>query len=102
MNAAFPHDELWTSELATAARQADLDAYLRKEQEIAGRLARPAYYFSLYEAALGGDAEAFRWLDEAYKRRDETLLYLKVDPEWDRLRSDPRFKAFVQKVGLPQ
>ena len=102
MNAAFPHDEQWTSELATAARQADLDAYLRKEQEIAGRLARPAYYFGLYEAALGGDAEAFRWLDEAYKRRDETLLYLKVDPEWDRLRSDPRFKAFVQKVGLPQ
>lgn len=100
MKAAFPHQEQWTSELATAARRADIDAYLRKEQEIAGRLARPAYYFGLYEAALGNDAEAFRWLDEAYKRRDETLLYLKVDPEWDRLRSDPRFRAMMQKVGL--
>jgi hypothetical protein len=36
----------------------------------------------------------------AYQRRDECMLYLKVDPEWDRLRSDPRFKAPVPKVGL--
>jgi len=100
MKAAFPHREQWTSELATAARRADIDAYLRKEQEIAGRLPRPAYYFALYEAALGNDADAFRWLDEAYERRDECILYLKVDPEWDRLRSDPRFMAMVQKVGL--
>jgi hypothetical protein len=77
-----------------------MDAYVRKEQEIAGRLPRPAYYFALYEAALGNDAGAFRWLDEAYTRRDECLLYLGVDPEWDRLRSDPRFRAIVQKVGL--
>jgi TolB-like protein/DNA-binding winged helix-turn-helix (wHTH) protein/Flp pilus assembly protein TadD len=102
MNAAFPQEGQWTSDLASAARRADLAAYVRKEQEIAGRLARPAYYYALYEAALGNDAGAFRWLDEAYKRRDECILYLKVDPEWDRLRSDPRFKALVEKVGLPQ
>jgi TolB-like protein/DNA-binding winged helix-turn-helix (wHTH) protein/Flp pilus assembly protein TadD len=102
MKAAFPDEEQWTSELATAAHRADVHAYLRKERQIAGRLARPAYYFGLYEAALGNDAEAFRWLDEAYKRRDECILYLKVDPEWDRLRSAPRFKAMVQKVGLMQ
>ena len=100
MKAAYPDEEQWTSELATAARRADGHAYLRKEQEIAGRLPRPAYYFGLYEAALGNDAEAFRWLDEAYRRRDECILYLKVDPEWDRLRSVPRFRALVQKVGL--
>jgi TolB-like protein/DNA-binding winged helix-turn-helix (wHTH) protein len=102
MKAAYPNEDLWTSELATAAGRGDTDAYLRKEQEIAGRLPRPAYYFGLYEAALGNDAGAFRWLDEAYKRRDECILYLRVDPEWDRLRSDPRFRAMVQKVGLMQ
>jgi hypothetical protein len=37
---------------------------------------------------------------EAYQRRDECMLYLEVDPECHRLRSDPRFKALVQKVGL--
>jgi TolB-like protein/DNA-binding winged helix-turn-helix (wHTH) protein len=102
MKAAYPNEDLWTSELATAAGRGDIDAYLRKEQEIAGRLPRPSYYFGLYEAALGNDAGAFRWLDEAYKRRDECILYLRVDPEWDRLRSDPRFRAMVQKVGLMQ
>jgi hypothetical protein len=38
---------------------------------------------------------------QAYDRRDECILYIRVDPEWDRLRSDQRFVAIVRKVGLP-
>ena len=100
LQAAFPEEENVASELASAAAVGDLPAYLRAERKLAAVLPRPAYYFGLYEAALGNDVQAFAWLDKAYERRDECLLYLKVDPEWDRLRSDPRFKAIVQKVGL--
>jgi hypothetical protein len=42
----------------------------------------------------------FEWLDEAYKQRDRGLLWLKVDPLFDSLRSDPRFTALLKKIGL--
>ena len=100
MKTAFPREQQWGSELTAAAELGDGPTYLRREQKIAPLLPRPAYYFGLYHAALGNDVEALQWLDEAYARRDECILYLKVDPEWDRLRSNPRFKALIQRVGL--
>jgi tetratricopeptide (TPR) repeat protein len=100
MTAAFREEKELVSELAAAAARNNLTAYLVAERKIAALLARPSYYFGLYDAALGNDGEAFGWLEKAYERRDECLLYLKVDPEWDRLRSDARFTAIIKKVGL--
>jgi DNA-binding winged helix-turn-helix (wHTH) protein/TolB-like protein/Flp pilus assembly protein TadD len=51
---------------------------------------------------LGDKDQAFTWLDKAYKGRDFLLVYLKIDPTFDPLRSDPRFAELVQRVGFPQ
>jgi DNA-binding winged helix-turn-helix (wHTH) protein/TolB-like protein len=51
-------------------------------------------------AALGDREQAFRWLDQAAAERSFHLIYLKVWPELDPLRSDPRFKALVLRLGL--
>jgi DNA-binding winged helix-turn-helix (wHTH) protein/TolB-like protein/Flp pilus assembly protein TadD len=51
--------------------------------------------------ALGDREEAFRWLDEAAAERSFHLVYLKVWPELDPLRSDARFGALVRRLGLP-
>jgi len=50
--------------------------------------------------ALGDEEGAFAWLDVAYNERDETLVALRVEPEWDNLRSDPRFVAIARKTGV--
>ena len=67
-------------------------------------LAESRYVSSLYIAAiytgLGETSTALDWLDRAYKERSDRLIYLGVDPIADPLRSDPRFKELMEKIGV--
>jgi len=45
---------------------------------------------------------AFQYLEEAYGNRDEGLLWLKVDPVLDEVRSDLRYLALLKRVGLTE
>ena len=58
------------------------------------------YEIALIYAGLGEKTEAFKWLEEAYRNHDVGLVYLKVDPCLDPLRSDPRFDDLLHRVGL--
>lgn len=49
---------------------------------------------------LGEKDKAFEHLDKAYKERDSSLYTVKDDYRFESLRSDPRFKAFLKKMGL--
>ena len=42
------------------------------------------------------------WLERAYKFRDEDLYWIKDDPLLKNLESDPRYKAFLRKMNLPE
>jgi tetratricopeptide (TPR) repeat protein len=50
--------------------------------------------------ALEQDDDGFAWLDAAYQGRDGGLATIKADPQYDRVRQDPRFVAFLKKMGL--
>jgi tetratricopeptide (TPR) repeat protein len=52
-------------------------------------------------ARLGEKEQAFAWLERAYQERDSRLVTLRVEPVFDRLRSDSRFKNLVQRIGFP-
>ena len=60
----------------------------------------PAELAILY-AGLGDKEEAFQSLERAYAAHDLELQYLKVQPHYDSLRSDPRFASLMRRVGLP-
>ena len=59
-------------------------------------------WIAVIHAALGDKEEAFTWLRKAVGDRSVWLIYLKVDPIFDSLRTDARFADVVRQVGLPQ
>jgi TolB-like protein/DNA-binding winged helix-turn-helix (wHTH) protein len=63
---------------------------------------RQLYFIALRYASLGDEAQAFAYLDQAYAAREPEVLTIRVDPEWDGLRDDPRFSAMVRKIGSPR
>ncbi len=50
---------------------------------------------------LGDRDRAFAWLDKAYEQRTYAMPYLKTDPNWDDIRSDPRFADLFHRMGFP-
>lgn len=58
------------------------------------------YEIALIYAGLGDKTKAFEWLEDAYRAHDVGLVYLKIDPCLDPLRSDPRFDDLLRRVGL--
>ena len=67
---------------------------------------KAALGLSLIYAELGEKDEAFRWLNIMCDRRDAWAPWLSVPGgQWkslDPLRDDPRFKAFLRRVNLPE
>jgi tetratricopeptide (TPR) repeat protein len=52
-------------------------------------------------AFRGEKDRAFEWLERAYEARDH-LYYIKGDPLLKNIESDPRYKAFLKKINLPE
>jgi hypothetical protein len=61
----------------------------------------PITWVMLY-LGMGEIDLAFEWLDKAAEAHDPLLGYLKVGPIYDPIRSDPRYPALLQRIGLAQ
>ena len=46
--------------------------------------------------------EAIQWLEKGYEERDFRMTLISVAFELDGMRSDPRFKELVRRMGLPE
>ena len=63
----------------------------------------PALSIAVVYAGLNDKDRAFEWLDKAYGQREGWLVwYFLFDPEFDNLRSDPRYADLLRRIGLPQ
>ena len=51
-------------------------------------------------AYRGEKDKAFMWLESAYKKNDDWLVFLKGDPLLKNLRNDDRYKTFMKKMNL--
>jgi hypothetical protein len=61
-----------------------------------------AYTIATGHAGAGNRASALAWLEESYRRREESMVYVAVDPMLDVVKSEPRFDALLEKMRLPR
>jgi len=64
----------------------------------AGRIS-PVTLASVY-ATTGKEDEAISLLQKAAMHKDRQLLFLRVSPQYDRLRENPKFQALIHQIGL--
>ena len=62
----------------------------------------PMVLFALVYAKLGDNAKAFSSLENAYAAHAIELEDVTTAPELDPIRSDPRFKSLLTRIGLPE
>ena len=73
--------------------------YLKADSE---KGALQDYAIASVYARLGDKEEAINSLEKAFRARDPYIVYLKIDPPFDKFRSDPRIVDLMRRVGLPQ
>jgi TolB-like protein len=81
-------------------RKVDSDAALARM--LKERAAENAFYIAEMYAFRGQSDEAMHWLERAYAQKDPYLIYVKVELPQKSLATDPRFKAFLRKMNLPE
>jgi len=62
----------------------------------------PVYRIAATYVALGDKEQALQWLQRAYSDDYGWMVWLKVDPVMDPLRSDPRFQNLLARMKFPQ
>ena len=59
------------------------------------------YLAHLY-AALDDEPHAVSYLERAYEEHNLAVLFIRTAPELDSIRSSPRFRDLVRRIGFPQ
>jgi TolB-like protein/DNA-binding winged helix-turn-helix (wHTH) protein/Flp pilus assembly protein TadD len=50
----------------------------------------------------GEKDRAFEWAERAYAQRDPGITWVKISPDFRRLRDDPRYETLLRKMTLPE
>jgi len=92
--------------VAKVYAQSGLHAALVKRVELYKQLANRRYvdpgYIGYMYAKLGDQDQAFAFLEKAYVEKAGSLQNIKVAPEMDSVRTDPRYIDLLKRMGLPQ
>jgi len=104
-DAAAPN---WVVTLAGIGNLAGIANHKDQAREMLAKLAAMSkekyvtpYGIALIYAGMGDKTQAFHWLDKAVEDRAHWLVWLRFDPRWDDLRSDPRYADLERRIGFP-
>jgi adenylate cyclase len=85
---------------AAAGNRAEAQRLLEGLLHEAQHQRAPTAAIALIYGQLGDRDNAFRWLERAVEERSSFLLFIKVSPRVDPLRSDPRYRELLKEIGL--
>jgi hypothetical protein len=80
-------------------RHADAEAQLAKLK--AAQHDDVAYQYTQIYAQWGDTPKALEWLETALRVPNAGLAQMKVDPQLDSLREEPRFEAVMRELKFP-
>lgn len=60
----------------------------------------PAYAVAQVYLGMGDREKALEHLEKAYEGKETLMVFLDVEPRWNELRSEPRFKALISRMGF--
>ncbi len=60
----------------------------------------PPYNIALIYNALGEDGKALDYLEKGFAEKDVRMVFLKVEPKWNNLRSEPRFTELMRRMNF--
>jgi tetratricopeptide (TPR) repeat protein len=87
---------------ALSGRRAEAEKLLDEVKEASKQRYVPSYEIAVIYAGLDQKKEALTWLEQAHEQRDSSwLVDVGLDPRFQRLHSEPRFRALLKKLGLP-
>jgi serine/threonine-protein kinase len=85
---------------AVAGKRAEAEQVLDKLKELAKQRYVSPNAFAVIYMGLGDKDQAFEWLEKTFEARPDNLYFLKVSPQYDGLRSDPRFTDLLRRMKL--
>jgi serine/threonine protein kinase/Tfp pilus assembly protein PilF len=104
MSANAPNEGLGRAFLgytyAVAGKRAEAEKILHELKELSKqRHVNPAEFALIY-TGLGDKNRAFEFLQKEYEENKRLPTSINILPEWDSLRSDPRFAELLQRTKL--
>ena len=85
---------------AVAGKKDKAYAFLADLRERSAKGYVSSFWVAAIYLGLSDFDNAFEWLEKAYEERDSNLIYVTVVPFFDPVRSDPRYKQLLIKMGL--
>jgi tetratricopeptide (TPR) repeat protein len=82
-------------------RKDDALMYIELLQEKSREEYVSPYWMGVAYVGVGNTDEAFKWLEKAYSERDGSLIFIRAEPIFDKLHSDPRYLKLINELGLP-
>jgi serine/threonine protein kinase/Tfp pilus assembly protein PilF len=87
---------------ARMGRKEDAEKVLQELVRRGGKVYVTPYNLAAIYLGLGQKEQALAALEKAYAERSLLLMNAAVDPEFDSLRSEPRFTALIGRITLAQ